>query len=175
MQVSQALVYTSVRHREAGRWPCRDTTSGPPTLPACFPREQHCGVEGATTSARVPSGAEASQCHCQRGVALGAAPPAGLPLAVDTSEWRWRPVSGRCADLLVIALHRVSCALPVHTELGQGVRAHRESVCGKGLGECGVEGVGKQSCLVWSPQQQQQQQQGSHSTVEELSLPECLA
>ena len=32
------------------------------------------------------------------------------------------PVSGgHRADLLVIALHRVSCALPVHMELGQDV------------------------------------------------------
>lgn len=34
------------------------------------------------------------------------------------------------ADLLVIALHRVSCALPVHTELGQEfVGGHSSHSC----------------------------------------------
>ena len=66
------------------------------------------------------------------------------------------PVSGgHRADLLVIALHRVSCALPVHMELGQDVVGdHSSHSClwavMTGCGECvEVTGCGCGRDRVW--------------------------
>lgn len=120
MQVSQALVYTSVHHQEAGQRPCRNASSGSPLSPACFPFLCR-GRQGSSAAGWSLAGGSHYQyvkyilpwrCQsiqwcggipvslCQRGMPLSAVPPAQPPssrrhvrpsLFSVRSEWRCRP------------------------------------------------------------------------------------
>lgn len=82
MQISQALVCTSVRHREARRWPCRDANSRPPLSPSCFPFLSIGRWGSSAVGQSMPGG---SHYQCVKYI---------LPQRCQSTQWCWGvPVS----------------------------------------------------------------------------------